>query len=139
MPSRFEIIPDVTADAALSFNDALQSTTVWISVLQVFIDGFLSNASALVNDTFHNITANMSNSTIDTGAMLKNASTWLTNKSAAIANTSSIASITALNDHTPTYAKMALLLSVFVWLFREILIRSTARALLRKHGHAHRD
>lgn len=137
MPSRFEVVPDVAADAALSLSDAFEVGQGWMSVVQINVNGMVQDAGALLGHTVKGFAGNLSNGTVDPTAMLKNASDWLSNQSALLGNTTSVASLAAAHARMPTHAKAALLLAVFVWLFRELLVRSTARSLLRSHGHAH--
>lgn len=139
MPSRFEVIPDVAADAALSLSDALGAGQGWMSAVQVNVNGLMREATTLMGDVAKDLAGNLTNGTIDSTSLLRNASDWLTNQSATLGNTTSLASLGAVHARMPPHARAALLLAVFVWLFRELLIRSTARTLLRRHGHAHRD
>lgn len=137
MPSRFEVVPDVAADAALSLSDAVQTSQGWLNVVTVSFNGMVWDASARMSDAVRVIASNMTNGTLDTTEVLENATEWFSNQTKALGNASALASLANIHSRMTTPAKAALLLAVFVWLFRELLVRSTARALLRRHGHAH--
>ena len=136
MPSRFEVVPDVAADAALSLSDAFQVGQGWMSVVQVNARSMVRDATAFVGDGFKEITVNLTNSTVYPSEMINNASEWISNRSEALGNASVFESIVSAQAQMTPHAKAALLLAVFVWLFRELLVRSTARSLLRRHGYA---
>lgn len=139
MPSRFEVVPDVAADAALSLSDALQSSQAWLDVMHVSVHGMVRGAGARVTDAVKALASNLTNNAVDTTEMLQNASNWFSNQTDALSNASVRSHLADAHSRLTTQAKAALLLAVFVWLFRELLVRSTARALLRRHGHAHHE
>ena len=76
MPSRFEVVPDVAADAALSLSDALQSSQAWLDVMHVSVHGMVRGAGARVTDAVKALASNLTNNAVDTTEMLQNASNW---------------------------------------------------------------
>lgn len=132
MPARFEVVPDVTADAALSLSDGLELGHGWMQRVQVGMHGVVRDAGALLRGAVEDLAGNLTNGTV-------NPSEWLSNRSEAMRNASAFASLASAHERVAPHAKAALLLAVFVWLFRELLVRSTTRSLLRRHGHAHQE
>ena len=132
MPARFEVVPDVTADAAISLSDGLEFGHDWLQRVQVGMNGVLRGASALLHGAAGDLAGNLTNGGV-------NPAEWLSNRSDAIRNASAFASLAGAHERMAPHAKAALLLAVFVWLFRELLVRSTTRSLLRRHGHAHQE
>ena len=118
MPSRFTVVTDVTADASGRFSDVLDQAQGKASELKAVVDRLIANASSA------------------SGFDADEAWEWL---KAAGANASSVADETVHQVGLPPRSCALLLLAVFVWLFRELLVRASTRRLVQSYGHAHQD
>lgn len=118
MPSRFTVLPDVTAEASGRLSDVLEQAKGRAVELKAVLDKLLANASNA------------------SGFDADGAWEWLRGSGS---NASSVADEAVQQVGMPPRACALLLLAVFVWMFREMLVRASTRQLVRSYGHAHHD
>ena len=145
MPSRFEVVPDVTSDAGATLSGALRDALVHAddgaARVRVAFGGLLADASAVAEAAASAIA--------DAAWRSRGRRRWppASGEAGDVHEENAAYDVHDVHDTRATdgddgwwhQARALLLLASLLWLLRELLVRATATRLVRAHGHAHVD